>query len=202
MLVFVYGVGAFISPQILGGRSGIMLGVVIQIAIDQMADLGFAAAAACLLMLIVLASWPCIAPVCPGASSGWRSGSRSPGGPGTPTPPGEGPPRRPRILPRLADTVGRGLDSTGLSRHQSLLWAFTAAVLVFLVVPQLIAVPISFSSTRTLIFPPRGLSTQWYANFLSSEWLSPAITSLGVAGVVASPPRSWERWPAWVSCAV
>ena len=34
VLVFVYGVGAFISPQILGGRSGIMLGVVIQIAMS------------------------------------------------------------------------------------------------------------------------------------------------------------------------
>ncbi len=45
--------------------------------------------------------------------------------------------------------------------------------------------PISFSSTRTLIFPPRGLSTQWYANFLTAEWLSPALTSLGVAGMVA-----------------
>jgi putative spermidine/putrescine transport system permease protein len=186
VLVFVYGVGAFISPQILGGRSGIMLGVVIQIAIDRMADLGFAAAAACLLMLIVLAvlalyrtgmsgsiEWLAVRESI--ARAGREPRRRQV----------EGPTRRPRILPRLADTVGRGLDSTGLSRHQSLLWAFTAAVLVFLVVPQLIAVPISFSSTRTLIFPPRGLSTQWYANFLSSEWLSPAITSLGVAGVVA-----------------
>jgi putative spermidine/putrescine transport system permease protein len=186
VLVFVYGVGAFISPQILGGRSGIMLGVVIQIAIDRMAELGFAAAAACLLMLIVLAvlalyrrgmsgsiEWLAVRESIAHAGREPRRRQR------------ESPPARYRMLPGMADTIGRGLDSTGLSRHGSLLWAFTTVVLVFLVVPQLIAVPISFSSTRTLIFPPRGLSTQWYANFLSTEWRSPAITSLGVAAVVA-----------------
>jgi ABC-type spermidine/putrescine transport system permease subunit I len=186
VLVFVYGVGAFITPQILGGRSGIMLGVVIQVAIDHMADLGFAAAAACLLMLVVLAvlllyrtgmsgsiEWLAV------RESIARAGreSRRRGGPRRP--------RRVRILPWLADVAGRGLDATGLSQHRSLLWVFTGVVLVFLVVPQLIAVPISFSSTRTLIFPPRGLSTQWYANFFSSEWLSPAITSMGIAITVS-----------------
>ena len=186
VLVFVYGVGAFITPQILGGRAGIMLGVVIQIAIDRMADLGFAAAAACLLMMIVLAvlvlyrigmagniEWLAVRESIGQAGREARRGR------------GEGPPRRLRPLARLADAVGRGLDSTGLSQHGSLLWAFTLAVVVFLVVPQLIAVPISFSSTRTLIFPPRGLSSQWYANFLSPDWRSPAITSLVVATVVS-----------------
>jgi putative spermidine/putrescine transport system permease protein len=184
VLVFVYGVGAFISPQILGGRSGIMLGVVIQIAIDRMAELGFAAAAACLLMLIVLA----VLAVYRRGMSGsieWLAVRESIGHAGREPRQREGRAPRFRILPRLADAVGRSLDSSGLSRHGSLLWGFTAVVLVFLVVPQLIAVPISFSSTRTLIFPPRGLSTQWYANFLSTEWLSPAVTSLVVAAVVA-----------------
>jgi putative spermidine/putrescine transport system permease protein len=185
VLVFVYGVGAFISPQILGGRSGIMLGVVIQIAIDRMAELGFAAAAACLLMLIVLGvlalyrrgmagsiEWLAVRESIARAGREPRRGRR------------EGRPRA-RVLPRVADAIGRGLDASGLSRRPSLLWAFTGAVLVFLVVPQLVAIPISFSSTRTLIFPPRGLSTQWYANFLAPEWLRPALTSVAVAAVVA-----------------
>jgi putative spermidine/putrescine transport system permease protein len=185
VLVFVYGVGAFISPQILGGRSGIMLGVIIQIAIDRMADLGFAAAAACLLMLMVLAvlalyragmsgniEWLAVRESISHAGRGSRRRA-------------EGRPGRARLLPRLADAVGRGLDATGLSQRAGLLWAFTGAVLIFLVVPQLIAIPISFSSTRTLIFPPHGLSTQWYANFVTAEWLRPAVTSIVVATVVS-----------------
>jgi len=185
VLVFVYGVGAFISPQILGGRSGIMLGVIIQIAIDRMAELGFAAAAACVLMLIVLAVLTLYRTGMAGSIE-WLAVRESiaRARPESPRRRREGAPRV-RVQARLGDLLGRSLDSTGLSRRSGLLWGFTAAVLIFLVVPQLIAVPISFSSTRTLIFPPRGLSTQWYVNFLSAEWLSPALTSLTVAGVVA-----------------
>jgi putative spermidine/putrescine transport system permease protein len=186
VLVFVYGVGAFISPQILGGRSGIMLGVIIQIAIDRMADLGFAAAAACLLMLIVLAVLALYRTGMSGHIE-WlavrESISRAGREPRRRR--AEGRPGRTRLLPRLADALGRGLDATGLSRQPVLLWAFTGAVLVFLVVPQLVAIPISFSSTRTLIFPPRGLSTQWYANFVTAEWLRPTATSVVVAVVVS-----------------
>src|SRR6185369_11533369 len=181
VLVFVYGIGAFITPQILGGRSGIMLGVVIQEAIDHMADLGFAAAAACLLMLLVLGvlvlyrtgmsgsiEWLAVRESMSHAvREPRRRAVRRPGGV--------------RLLPRLADLAGRGLDATGLSGHPAVLWGFTGAVLIFLVVPQLIAIPISFSSTRTLIFPPPGLSTQWYANFFQPEWLRPATTSVVVA---------------------
>jgi putative spermidine/putrescine transport system permease protein len=186
VLVFVYGVGAFISPQILGGRSGIMLGVVIQIAVDRMADMGFAAAAACLLMLIVLAVLVLYRTGMSGSIE-WLSvrESISRAGREPRRRRAEEAPGRARLLPRVGDVIGRGLDASGLSRHGILLQAFAGAVLVFLVVPQLIAIPISFSSTRTLIFPPRGLSTQWYANFLSTEWLSPAGTSVVVAGVVA-----------------
>jgi putative spermidine/putrescine transport system permease protein len=56
---------------------------------------------------------------------------------------------------------------------------------LFLAVPQLIAVPISFSGTRTLIFPPHGFSLRWYGVFLSPNWLVPAYTSL-VIGLVAA----------------
>lgn len=181
VLVFVYGIGAFITPQILGGRSGIMLGVVIQVAIDHMADLGFAAAAACLLMLLVLSVLVLYRTGMSGSIE-WLAVRESM------SHAGREPPRRARrrpgqvrLLPRLADLAGRALDFTGLSRHPALLWGFTGAVLVFLVVPQLIAIPISFSSTRTLIFPPPGLSTQWYVNFFNAEWLRPATTSVVVA---------------------
>ena len=58
--------------------------------------------------------------------------------------------------------------------HRARLWlyALAAAVLVFLVVPTLIVVPMSFSGSQYLEFPPRSWSMRWYAAYFSSpEWM-------------------------------
>jgi putative spermidine/putrescine transport system permease protein len=187
LLAFVYGVGAFVTPQLLGGQAGTMLGVIIQNSIDQLADFGFASAVAAVLAAIVLlvlavyrwhfgGSLQALA----GAGAGTGGATAGPlrvvvrrGGPGTG--------RIGRLVLHLA---GR-LDAAGLSRSRAplLLWSF--AVVLFLFVPQLVAIPVSFSPTATLIFPPTGFSTRWYGNFLRNEWLSPATTSVGVALPVA-----------------
>jgi putative spermidine/putrescine transport system permease protein len=67
-------------------------------------------------------------------------------------------------------------------------WAFYAlcgAVFVFLIMPVLVVVPMSFSSSRYLQFPPPGLSLRWYANYLGDpEWTGATIRSLIVAALV------------------
>jgi putative spermidine/putrescine transport system permease protein len=56
-------------------------------------------------------------------------------------------------------------------------------VLMFLVLPILIVVVLSFSSASYLTFPPPGLGIRWYRAYLgSSEWLASTWLSLGVAG--------------------
>ena len=72
--------------------------------------------------------------------------------------------------------------------HRARLWlyALAAAVLVFLVVPTLIVVPMSFSGSQYLEFPPRTWSMRWYAAyFSSSEWMQATATSLK-AGLLTS----------------
>lgn len=57
----------------------------------------------------------------------------------------------------------------------------TAVVLIFLIVPVLIVIPISFSSAQYLTFPPPGFSLQWYEKFFSdSEWIDSLIKSLEI----------------------
>lgn len=57
-----------------------------------------------------------------------------------------------------------------------------ALVLVFLALPTLAVVPMSFNAAEFLIFPPPGYSTRWYAAFFERrEWWGSAITSLIVA---------------------
>jgi putative spermidine/putrescine transport system permease protein len=66
-----------------------------------------------------------------------------------------------------------------------LLAGYCTLVGLFVLVPTLVVVPLSFSSIRSLRFPPPGWSTQWYHEFFTSpDWRDSALTSLRVAGVV------------------
>jgi ABC-type spermidine/putrescine transport system permease subunit II len=72
---------------------------------------------------------------------------------------------------------GRGVS---LSRFGLALFAIT--VLLFLSLPIVIIVPMSFSSASSLPFPPPGLSLRWYASFFGDpRWLRAAWTSVLVA---------------------
>ncbi len=50
-----------------------------------------------------------------------------------------------------------------------------ALVYLYLLAPILIVIPVSFSSAAYLVFPPRGFSLRWYANFFSLRELTDAL---------------------------
>ncbi len=77
--------------------------------------------------------------------------------------------------------------------HRGRLWLYAVAVLVmlFLVVPTLIVVPMSFSASQYLEFPPREWSLRWYRNYFgSTAWMQATRTSLlaGLWTVVVATP--------------
>ncbi len=58
----------------------------------------------------------------------------------------------------------------------------TALVLVFLAAPALVVVPVSFSASSYLVFPPRAYSLRWYRAFFEDDvWRSAALVSVEVA---------------------
>jgi mannopine transport system ATP-binding protein len=60
-----------------------------------------------------------------------------------------------------------------------------AVTLVFIALPILALIPMSFSSASFLSFPPKGFSLRWYQEFLSSrDWMEALGTSVRVAVVV------------------
>jgi putative spermidine/putrescine transport system permease protein len=68
--------------------------------------------------------------------------------------------------------------------HAGRLWLylFGALVLLFLVLPSLLVIPLSFSDSRYLAFPPPGWSTRWYeAYFGAIEWRDATVVSFAAA---------------------
>lgn len=63
-----------------------------------------------------------------------------------------------------------------------LFWLFVSLTALFLLVPTLIIVPMSFTTTSTLEFPPVGFTFDWYGKVLgSSDWQNSLANSLVVA---------------------
>lgn len=75
------------------------------------------------------------------------------------------------------------VTATQITHAQRLwLYAFVTLVLLFLVIPCLLVIPMSFSAGEYLEFPPKALSLRWYREFLGSpEWLNALWVSVRVA---------------------
>ena len=72
------------------------------------------------------------------------------------------------------NAMGRGLRY-GLG-------ATTALIAVFLLLPILFIVLLSFGSSQWLVFPPPGWTFKWYGQFFSNaQWMDSALVSLKVA---------------------
>ncbi|NKC32963.1 ABC transporter permease [Falsiroseomonas selenitidurans] len=67
-----------------------------------------------------------------------------------------------------------------------LLWAFGLAVLLFLLLPVLAILPLSFSAGGFLHYPLPGFSLRWYRDFLASDFWLPALGNSLVVGLGAS----------------
>jgi ABC-type spermidine/putrescine transport system permease subunit II len=85
-----------------------------------------------------------------------------------------------------APAPGLDLDALGRRLNAVFLGIAGIAVLLFLVVPVLIVVPMSFSPSTSLQFPPQGFSLRWYGTvFTDPLWLEALRTSL-VLGLLSS----------------
>lgn len=89
--------------------------------------------------------------------------------------------------------------------HGGRMWLYVLAVLVmvFLVAPTIIVVPMSFSDSQYLEFPPRNWSIRWYDHYVNSTaWMAATRTSLLVAFLtmlVATPMGVMAAYGLFVS---
>ena len=74
-------------------------------------------------------------------------------------------------------------------RNRLWLYVISSIILFLLIVPSLIVIPMSFSDSQYLEFPPKSLSLRWYENYFFSwkvengfnDWMAATRTSLLVA---------------------
>lgn len=89
--------------------------------------------------------------------------------------------------------------------HGDRLWLYLAAatIMLLLVIPTFIVIPMSFSDSQYLEFPPSTWSWRWYDEyFSSSKWMRATVTSLQ-AGIlttlVATPLGTMAAYALFVS---
>jgi putative spermidine/putrescine transport system permease protein len=79
--------------------------------------------------------------------------------------------------------LSQGATETQITHGRRMwLYVLAALVLIFLVVPSLLIIPISFSNSRFLTFPPPAWSVRWYEAYFSSlEWRQATVVSFTAA---------------------
>lgn len=77
------------------------------------------------------------------------------------------------------------LDFNKLGAWRWILGAICVAMALFLLLPILFIVALSFGSSRWLIFPPPGWTLKWYQDlFADPRWIEAALTSARIALIV------------------
>lgn len=70
-------------------------------------------------------------------------------------------------------------SETGISHgHRLWLYIISTIIMILLIAPTLIVIPMSFSDSQYLEFPPQSWSTRWYGHYFgSTEWMQATETS-------------------------
>lgn len=92
----------------------------------------------------------------------------------------------------MSGWLSRPASDTQITHGRRLwLYAVGGLVMLFLVIPSLIVIPMSFSDSQYLSFPPQAWSLRWYENYFGSlEWMQATWTSLkaGVLTMLVATP--------------
>ena len=78
---------------------------------------------------------------------------------------------------------GSAVTETQITRRRRLwLYACVGLIVLFLIAPSLLVIPLSFSDSRYLAFPPPAWSVRWYVAYFSAvEWREATYVSIAAA---------------------
>ncbi|HEY2617400.1 MAG TPA: ABC transporter permease subunit [Acetobacteraceae bacterium] len=178
LLVFIGSLGFFITPALLGGPHETMLGqIVIQQILGQQ-NWQFASALAT--MLVVSALLTCLVYDRLFGLSSMSGGSGSRRGSGRLS-------RRAALIlvayvAKLFDAIASGAARLAGGRGFGwLLPVYAWTLLAILLLPIIAFVPMAFTNSNFLSFPPPGFSLRWFGEYFGSPvWVTATIRSFGI----------------------
>ena len=181
LLVFITSLGFFIVPAFLGGRQETMLAQLIITQVQELLNWSFAGALAAMMLAAALVScWIYdrlfgISTIAGGSAQAGAGRIRDLGL---------------AILGVVGDIAGRvsavAQRVLGKRACAALLPGFCWLVIGFLVLPTLLVIPLAFTSSQFLEFPPPGYGLGWFRTYFESPlWLQATLRSFGVAFVTA-----------------
>ncbi|WP_189341642.1 ABC transporter permease subunit [Mesorhizobium sp. M2A.F.Ca.ET.042.01.1.1] len=191
LLVFVFALGFYITPALLGGPKNVTLPMLIDSYVNGTLDWPLAAAVAAVLLVVTLLLYT-VSNKFVGTERllGSQHGAGAKGAAVTRSTGGyvrfvDFVTKILRVMGKLVPSfVGSTLERATLGKV--LLYSVGILVAAFLVSPILIIIPMSFSSSRFLDFPPPGFSLQWYqAYFTNDTWIAATVQSL-IVGIATA----------------
>lgn len=181
LLVFISSLGFFIVPAFLGGRQETMLAQLIITQVQELLNWSFAGALSAMMLAAALVS--CViydrlfglSTIAGGSAQVGTGRIRNLGL---------------TILSAVATLAGHlatlARSLFGKRACNLLLPAFCWLVIAFLVLPTLLVIPLAFTSSQFLEFPPPGYGLSWFQAYFSSPlWIQATIRSFVVAFVTA-----------------
>ncbi|HEY0296125.1 MAG TPA: ABC transporter permease subunit [Bordetella sp.] len=177
LLVFIGALGFFITPTLLGSPKEMMLGQLVIVQINELQNWQMGCALAVVLVLTALVC--CVVyDLVFGLSSLAGGGAGQAGS------------SRQKWLRTLGIALANGLG-TACSRllrlyevqplRLPLLNLYSILVIVVLLFPIVAIVPMAFTDSTFLSFPPKGFSLRWFAAYFDSPlWMAATVRSFGI----------------------
>lgn len=184
LLTFISSLGFFIVPALLGGRQQTMLAQLIIVQVQEILNWAFAGALAAMMLAAALVTcWLYDRVFSLSSLSGEPSDGKA-GKTGFLRALGLA------ILDRVA-TVSSAIASAshallGSAVSSRMLGIYSLLMFAFLMLPTLVVLPIAFTSSQFLEFPPPGYGLEWFRTYFTSDlWVAATIRSFGVAFATA-----------------
>ncbi|WP_202988069.1 ABC transporter permease subunit [Pseudomonas typographi] len=184
LLVFISALGFFITPTLLGGARDTMLSQLIIVQINQLQNWQMGAAIAVMLVLAALVT--CfiydrtfgLSTLSGGSSDRLQhNGLMRRAGLGIGC-----------AMGNLCDALARGYSRLSGARNAGwMLAAYAWLIIAVLIVPILAFIPMAFTGSDFLSFPPPSLSFKWFGQYLQSPlWVGSTLRSFGIGVATAS----------------
>lgn len=184
LLTFISSLGFFIVPALLGGRQQTMLAQLIIVQVQEILNWAFAGALAAMMLVAALVTcWLYDRVFGLSSLSGEPSDGKA-GKTGFLRAIGLG------ILDWVANissAIAAGSHRLlGAAVSRRMLGIYSLMMFAFLMLPTLVVLPIAFTSSQFLEFPPPGFGLEWFRTYFTSDlWVAATIRSFGVAFATA-----------------